>query len=334
MNGTFRYILGPDDEGRRLDRVLRIAFKDVPLSALHRALRKGKILTNGRKEGAGYRCREGDVVEGFLDYEPGYEPGPAPEGFSAPSSRRPSGDDLSRIILLEAKDLLFLNKPQGTLVHDGEESLEAAAKGYLKAKTMDSVAFSPGPLHRLDRNTSGIVAFSRSIVGARVFSRALREKRIVKTYVALFEGQIAGTQRWQDTLTRQETTRRTFAAQEGEPHEGRRADQPATAIVRPIIARRAFTLATVELETGRTHQIRAQAAIHGHPLSGDVKYGGGRSEKPFYLHAWKLKFLDRLFDDIPDEITAPVPGYFLDIIESVFLIDKKEVYSLMRQSDF
>ncbi len=329
MDDSFRTVLGPDDEGRRLDRILRIALRTVPLSAIHRSLRKGSIRVNGLKKAPDYRCREGDVLEGSLTSFPGLPSRLPIAAGSAPPPVRLTPP----LLLLETRDLIFINKPLGMLVHGGAESLEAIVKNHLAAKIEDSLSFSPGPLHRLDRNTSGIVTFPGSMAGARDFSAALRGGDVQKTYIALFSGLLPGLARWQDQMRRDRVSRTSHAGDR--PEGGGRGDEigEARTTVAPLLFNESATLAAVTLETGRTHQIRAQAAHHGHPLLGDSKYGGGREGGgyPYYLHAWKLEFGKKLFADLPPVVRAPLPEYFQKMIETIFAAEANRVYSTLRQ---
>lgn len=328
MSDSFKSVLGPDDEGRRLDRILRIAFKAIPLSAIHKSLRKGNIRVNGMKKSPDYRCRSGDLIEGTL-YSSQVSISRLSPDETPLSAIRPLAPPL---LLLETKDLLFLNKPLGMLVHDGKESLEAVVKEYLTGKIKESLAFSPGPLHRLDRNTSGIITFPRSIAGARDFSAALKSGDIEKTYLAVLTGRMSRPAQWRDTMARNRTTHKSYvnSLPQGEEDFRDEIGEAVTNVV-PLLVNDSATLAAIILETGRTHQIRAQAAHHGHSLVGDTKYGGNKSNCPYYLHAWKLGFRKKFFSDLPDMISAPVPDYFQETVESIFAVEANEVYSVLRQ---
>lgn len=335
MYSSSKLLLGADDEDRRLDKVARRALKEVPLSAIHRAIRRGDIRINGQRKPPDYRCRAGDSLEySQLSATPAPEPQRASSERQAPSEGL--GSSLS--ILLETADLLFLNKQAGILAHDGTDSLDAMVRAYLSGKLPPSLSFAPGPLHRLDRNTSGVIAFSKSLSGAKAFSAALRKGFISKTYLGLLEGRIDDQQRWKDVISRDSAFHKSFIEDELRPSDLNGTDSPSGGGPRealtetiPILSDGTLTLAALRLRTGRTHQIRVQAAFHGHPLIGDVKYGGSRCEQSYYLHAACLSFEKPLFDDVPKEIFAPLPLYFLKAIQSRFLIGGKEVYSLLRQ---
>jgi 23S rRNA pseudouridine955/2504/2580 synthase len=323
-----------NDGGRRLDRVLRKALPELPLSLIHRLLREGKVLVEGRPEGGAFRVEPGQSIALPAGICPP-DGGPAEPG---PPVREP---DRGLRIIYESADLLALNKGAGVEVHGGGESLETLVRSYLKPPP--SLSFKPGPLHRLDKPTSGIVVFSASLEGARRFSALLREGRLRKEYLALVEGRVGGPGLWEDALVRVQA--RTVAGAGGKPartryrplawgewRPGAGAAQPGgeaaqgAGTARPGV----YTLLALELETGRTHQIRAQAALHGHPLGGDAKYGGkalppdlyparrGPGGPPaFLLHAWKL-FTPAEEALLPPSLEAPLPPYFRALLTKLF----------------
>jgi 23S rRNA pseudouridine955/2504/2580 synthase len=282
-----------DDHGRRLDRVLRKALPELPLSLIHRLLREGKVLVDRRPRDGGFRISAGEEIS-------------LPAGGGRAGEKREAGTAPALRIIYEDADFLVLNKEAGLPVHGGGDSLEALARAYLAAKLAPSLSFRPGPLHRLDRPTSGILVFSASLEGARRFSALLREGGIRKHYLALAEGCLEGPGIWEDRLLRDREDRRTVLSAEGKSARTRYS------ALRPAGGggTGAYTLLVLEPETGRTHQIRAQAAAHGHPLGGDSKYGGGplpgtRPGAPFLLHAWKLSC------PLHPPLEAPPPDYFL-----------------------
>ncbi|PKL05798.1 MAG: RluA family pseudouridine synthase [Spirochaetae bacterium HGW-Spirochaetae-9] len=329
MKAAFSQTVSADDEGRRLDRLLRIILKETALSALHKALRKGEIRVNGLRRKPDYRCLEGDRIE--------YSRGILPSTDSVPDSTGKHPVENSLSIVLETSDLLFINKPSGLLVHDGPGSLDAQVRAYLADRLEASLAFRPGPLHRLDRNTSGLITFSRSLAGAMAFSAALRRGAVRKTYLAIVEGRLESDECWRDSLSRDTELRRSFVdssrTSPDKPVEATEAKEAITDI-HPIASNGSITLAAIRLLTGRTHQIRAQGSHHGHPLLGDTKYGGTRCDQPYYLHAWKLSFDEQLFPDLPRELSAPFPPHFDKKILSSFSNPEKEVYLILRKFRF
>ena len=313
------FTAGPDDDERRLDRFLRKALPALPLSLLHRLLRTGRVLVDGKRGAAAERVRTGAVivVRGASGAE---TPGPdAARRDAAPASA--SAFALSP--LWESADLLALNKPAGIAVH-GPISLEDLARSYLAGKRPPSSSFRPGPLHRLDRPTTGVIVFSASLRGARFFSRLLQTRRIGKKYLAIAEGTMTEAEIWEEILVHEKERRKSRVANGPVPGtaEGGAAGKSAVTRAFPLVSGKGRTLLLVETGTGRTHQIRAQAAFHGRPLVGDRKYGGAFHAEGLFLHAAALEFPDFTAEEralCPETaallagktLAAPIPAAFL-----------------------
>jgi 23S rRNA pseudouridine955/2504/2580 synthase len=188
-----------------------------------------------------------------------------------------------------------------------------------------------------------VVVFSASLRGARYFSALLREGKIHKQYLALVEGRVEEPGLWEDQLLRDRETRTTSASTEGKPARTRFSPLTWRPAGTPRKPAGDYSLLVLEPETGRTHQIRAQAAAHGHPLGGDTKYGGRplppalfpaaargaerqgpvSPEPPaFLLHAWKLNPEPAPGDNeaVPPlpSLEAPLPDYFSAAIKTLF----------------
>lgn len=285
------------DAGRRLDRVLRKALPDAPLSALHALLRRGLVAIDEKKAVAGDRVYPGAriVLKGF---ERRIE-----------QARTERSVPLSDI-LFEGAGLLAVNKPAGLAVHGPDrDNLASRVRAYLDGRVSLSLSFTPGPLHRLDKPSSGVVVFGAESGAAREFSGLLRAGKIRKTYLAILEGRLERGIIWEDFLERDAARRKTFVTACG---------QRALTRVRPLAAGPSLTLAALEIETGRTHQIRAQAAYHGYPLWNDRKYGSGSGD--FFLHALSLETgeMPEVLRGFPRLLTAPLPVEFEKAAEKKF----------------
>jgi 23S rRNA pseudouridine955/2504/2580 synthase len=313
-----------DDNGRRLDRILRKALPDMPLSAIHSLLRKGRVLVDGVPGAGDLRVQSGAVIQIPVDEGDLRAPAPAP-------NRDPPNPGLD--VLWENEHFLVLNKRAGVAVHGPdrlsgqrsppEDSLETLARSYLAPKLPPSLSFKSGPLHRLDKPSSGIIVFSKSLEGARIFSALLRERRVRKTYLALLQGILDRDETWEDALVRDRKRGKSFAVPDRGAQTGE--DAPKAALTRAYpLARSAgagtagFTLARLEIDTGRTHQIRAQAAARGHPLAGDRKYGGDARQGGLLLHAWSLELPGDAPGGLPRRLEAPLPDYFRKRIAALF----------------
>lgn len=297
---------------------MRKCFSDMPLSAIHRAFRKGGVRINGEAKDPDYRCHEGErlqvrtaLVHG-QDAQPGRRTASRQESSAYP--------DISHAILLETEDLLFLNKPAGVLVHDGPESLEASVRHFLASRLAPSLSFLPGPLHRLDRNTSGVIAFSKSLRGAQAFSQALGAGRIHRSYLAVMEGDIGRSTQWEDRLGRDSASRTS--------NRGDEEDPLAITVIEPVACAGNLSLARLSLLTGRTHQIRVQASLHGHPLAGDKKYGSRTAQNTYFLHAECISFEEEPLPGLPSMVRAPLPSSFAAFVAGYFAFDQGVTSSL------
>jgi len=304
-----------DDENRRLDRILRKALPNLPLSAIHKMLRKGQIYIDGKPVPASFKPQAGSMLEipGLAAETPETSPD-ARIKVSSPRlqsiSRVPSLD-----ILFENEALMFINKKPGIPIH-GDDSLDRAVQSYLQPHLPPSLSFKPGPLHRLDQGTSGIIAFSKNLTGAQRFSEALREQRLEKWYITILQGYIRSPVQWKDLLIRDRDRGMSRIAVQTE------AGKEALTTVYPLFQTRypqnPATLVLIKLGTGRTHQIRAQAAGHGYPLLGDIRYKAKRKPHPWLLHAYALAGLDSLQLELPESIQAPLRDHQFALMERLF----------------
>ena len=322
-------ITGENDCGRRLDRVLRKALPDLPLALIHRLLRRGQVFVAGKAAKAQDRL-ESAVTISIPSLKNDQKPLKTPinstnympkKGFIEQKRDKNAKNLPSLEIIWEGSGLLAVNKQVGLVVH-GPESLDSMVQAYLEGKLSSSLSFRPGPLHRLDKPSSGIVIFSSSLDGARLFTSLLKERKVRKTYLAIVEGLVENEQIWEDELVRDKEKKKTFVKRCQAPFESRCQAPFLSAVtkVTPLAVKNGCSLIQAEIATGRTHQIRAQAAAHGFPLAGDVKYkkqsARNRERRnghhvEFFLHARRLEFLDYL-------IEAPEPEAFRKKAEEIF----------------
>ncbi len=290
------YSLSKDDDGRRIDRILRRFLPDMPLSGVYRLLRKGLVRVDGKRVSPEFKVSEGGEIQIADSLVSGSGAGFSREETLAPESR--DRDEYEEWILLETPDLLFINKPAGIPVH-GTGGLSELIPQSSSGK--ESLSFRTGPLHRLDLGTTGIIVFSRSLAGARWFSEAISTHEIGKLYLGIAEGRLPPESRWVDT-----------------DENGKRMETVATALATSGHAGVGYlTLVLFRILTGRKHQIRKQSSSNGHPLSRDRRYGG-HGAGDFYLHAWKLRLPESRPVSLPEEITAPLPGRFASRIAELF----------------
>jgi 23S rRNA pseudouridine955/2504/2580 synthase len=298
MNFITAATVQKDDDGKRADRIFRIVLGKMPLSRIYREIRSGFLRINGKRTKEDAKVSAGDTVDVaqiLMEFVQQSEPKKPAHTINK--------EAFKRRIVFEDEGILVINKKKGELVHsDGSSKrftpLDQLVREYLEGETPGSISFSPGPLHRLDRNTSGIIAFGKSASGAREFSNALQNRETRKCYIALLDGRLTKQERWEDHLSRDEKTNTTHVAKDGDL---------AITIATPFLISDGRTLAQVEIKTGRTHQIRCQAGYHHHPLTGDAKYHGSHNEAGYYLHSCCIIAGNRTITGEPgEEFTAAV----------------------------
>lgn len=294
---------------------------------MYAAIRKGLIRINGKRVELNYRTAVGDTLSIAASLLPAGKPllPPAavqthqnnlhrktPFGKTASQNNAPlaygrhdhaSGRQVRTTvdipILLQTIDLLIVNKPVGIPVHGGYsiDTLLSGAQGQFPDTRPTSVSgrdvpqslsFKPGPLHRLDKDTTGVLCFSRTLAGAQWFSQCLREKTVGKYYLGVVRG----------IMPSQLIT----ADDEG----GKTMTQCYSIEYNKDID---ASLMLFKLITGKKHQIRKHTMQKGHPLAGDRKYCGGKPLPGcthYLLHAWRLYFPALRPADIPAYIEAPM----------------------------
>src|SRR5438105_4897087 len=196
-------------------------------------------------------------------------------------------------ILYEDKQLLFINKPPNIIVQRAYDASEPVLLELAKAHAGNLFL-----MQRLDRGTSGVIFFSKLAEINSNLTRQFETKQIRKRYLALVEGQLAEKQLIDAPLAR------IGAISFGVRENGKRA----VTAVRPIRATRGGSLVAVDLQTGRTHQIRVHLAAIGHPIVGDWLYGTRNAERPM-LHAAELAMSHPLTRQ-PLRVVAPLPADF------------------------
>jgi 23S rRNA pseudouridine1911/1915/1917 synthase len=219
-------------------------------------------------------------------------------------------------ILYEDDDCLVVAKPAGLLTQAplGIDSLEFRIKRLLKERDTSAGDVYLGVPHRLDRPVSGAIVFAKNVRAARRISKQFENRWVNKTYWAAVEGDVAETEAtWTDHLKKIEGEPRTVVVDPTDP--GGRVAVLHYRVVRRMTRR---TLLEIELETGRTHQIRVQCASRGHPLLGDELYGSrerfgpwsdDERERLVALHARTLRFRHPARRE-EISVTAPLPEYW------------------------
>ncbi|AHH14312.1 RluA family pseudouridine synthase [Borrelia hermsii] len=292
-----------NDNGKRLDAVL-IKFLKFPKSKIMKHIRNGDILLNNLKVAFSHRVFKDDQI---------YLYKPLLQGLSLSQITVKDEDailkDVKRRIVYEDEDLLVINKRRGTLVHGDECSLGTLINSYLLDENLGSLSFKPSSVHRLDRNTSGLIIFAKNIDSARLLSKAFSSGIVTKKYLALLDGEIKKPLTYRNFLYRDRIARKTFVVNDG-------GKCNAITDVKPILVSKSSTLAEVSIRTGFTHQIRAQCAFNKHALINDKKYDSKFKKTNYFLHSFLIKFNQSLF--LRNEFFVEPSSDFLKQISNIF----------------
>lgn len=264
--------------GTRLDHLLVQSITEVSRARIISSIRTGLIRVDGEQRKASYKLKAGERVSGTL-----FEPPPlavTPEKLDFP-------------ILFEDSFLIVLSKPPGLVVHPGSgNTCGTLVNGLVHhcdaiAQVGDSIR--PGIVHRLDKDTSGVMLVAKDDLVHRQLVEAFKAREVEKEYIALVHGSLSRVEgRIVAPIGRHHVNRQKMAVQE---NSGKYAVSNWK-VVAEYGGR--YSKVRVKIETGRTHQIRVHMAHLGCPVAGDSLYGPNRNNKPFprqMLHAWKIAFI-------------------------------------------
>ncbi|MGN0144820.1 MAG: pseudouridine synthase [Clostridium sp.] len=284
--------IGSNEAGQRLDKFLRKLLKDVPLSAIFKALRKKDIRVNGKKQNEKYFLEEGDVVE--IKYIQTKKENKSAKFIKVDPKRMK--------ICFEDENVVIVEKWPGILVHsDSNDNKEATLTDYVLSYLNDKgsyvpeneVTFTPAACNRLDRNTSGMIMFGKTFEGLKCINEAIREDEVKKYYYTLAKGRVKGGLYEGYIVKNPETNISTVYDKEVKNSKKISMD------VKVVETNGAYSFLEINLITGRSHQIRAHLAHVGNPIIGDNKYGDKKLNSFFeskyglnyqYLYAYKLNF--------------------------------------------
>jgi 23S rRNA pseudouridine1911/1915/1917 synthase len=279
------FVIGADQGGIRLDAFLASQIENWSRARLQRLIENEDVLVNGKVAKPSYKLREADEIEVEL---------------VAPPTDVFTPENIPLDIVYEDDTVVVVNKQPGLVVHPAPGTPSgtlANALAFHFQKLPDVTGVRPGIVHRLDRDTSGLLVVAKTEAALENLSDQFRDRSVYKSYVALVHGRVvSNTGKIDQPLARDRSNRTRMAVVRG----GRNA----LTLYRVRRSFDRFTLLDVELKTGRTHQIRVHLAWIKHPVVGDETYGGGRDNtiqdprlraairglKRHFLHAEKLGF--------------------------------------------
>ena len=313
-----------NDANQRIDKYLKKLLVNAPNNFIYKMFRKKDIKVNGKKVDEKYILVNGDEVEMFL-YDDKFQE------FTEVKSIYQVTKTFS--VLYEDKHLLVVYKPAGLLVHeDANETVNTLTNqvlSYLASKNELELSrentFMPGPVHRLDRNTSGIVIFGKTLAALQNLNEMIKQRHCIeKSYLTICQGQLKQKRVLKGYVVKLEDQAQVKLVKKDHP-----GALSMETIVKPLRSNPNFSLVEVTLVTGRMHQIRIHLSSIGHPVIGDRKYGDFELNKEVkkafglnnqLLHAYKIKFVKTfgVLNYLQDkEIICPVPPLFEKIEKSL-----------------
>lgn len=288
----------------RADIFISENLEDVTRSAVKKLFTSGLVLINGKPSKPSQSVTAGDTAEVTL-----------PEAVEL--CAKP--EDIPIDIVYEDNDVAVINKPQGMTVHAGNGNTDGTLVNALLFR-LDSLSgingvIRPGIVHRIDKDTSGLLVVAKNDAAHLSLSKQIEEKSCKRTYIALLEGNLKEDSGTVTTYIGRDPSDRIKMAVVP-PEKGKIAITDYTVIKR---YRENFTLCRFDLQTGRTHQIRVHAKHLGHPVVGDPVYGVKKQKfnlQGQLLHAWKLKFTHPKTGE-EMEFEAPLPDYFNKVLNKL-----------------
>ena len=307
-----------DNDGSRLDRWVKRFLPDVPHSMLNRMLRKGQMRVNGKKVEANHRLKKGDeiIIKGGLlgEWETnkdgtGKKKRSRPRNENENAEKAPEEElvkEFEKLIIFENNDYVIINKPPG-LASQGGSGIKISVDDMIGA-----VSERYKLIHRLDKDTSGVLAIAKKTTAAQQFSKLLQGKEVTKIYWALVRG-IPPKQKGVIKLSLAKRGERMEKVEVDEA-DGKRSVTEYT-----VLERLAKEMSWLELSpiTGRTHQLRVHCAAIGCPIIGDGKYGGAEAfdkglANKLHLHARRL-----VVKQLGIDVTAKLPPHMKQIEPNV-----------------
>jgi 23S rRNA pseudouridine955/2504/2580 synthase len=309
--GVRQVEIGPERDGQRIDNALVTMLKGVPKSMIYRLLRTGQVRVNGKRAKPDTRLAAGDTLR-----IPPVRVAERPEG------RAPATGQLNQVVdalIFEDKHFLVIDKPAGVASHGGSGVSHGAIELLRASRPQEHLEL----VHRLDRDTSGVLVFAKTRSGLTGLQEEIRAGRVTKQYLCLMLGHPSKAKFDVNAPLLKSVL-------QGGERMVRVADngKPSLTFFREMEQYPSARLMQATLGTGRTHQIRVHAAHIGHPLAGDPKYGDREMNKRFremglqrmFLHASHMSFE---LEDRAYSFSTPLPDDLKDFLDVLSVKGKR-----------
>ena len=301
MKKIFDLVVTKEDENIRIDKYISSKI-DFSRMTIQRMIENGNVLVNGKKVKVSYKVIQNDEIK--IEEEEKKESHLQPENIPLD-------------IIYEDDDIVVVNKQKGLVVHPGNGNPDGTLVNAIMAHCKDSLSgvggeLRPGIVHRIDKDTSGLIIIAKNDEAHMNLSKQIKEHKIKKTYLALVRGRIREKEATINMpIGRCKNDRIKMAVS--------RDGKEAVTHFKVLKKYEKYTYIEVNIETGRTHQIRVHMSHIGYPLVGDSVYSNGKN--PFgvegqMLHSYKLEFTHPKTGQTM-ELTAPLPDYFEKIINEL-----------------
>jgi len=329
----FKFTISNEESGQRLDKFLSENIIEMTRNALVKQIEQQNISVNGKPSNKKYIVKTGDIIEAYI---------PDPVAYEV------SAENIPLKIIYEDDDLLIIDKPKGMTVHPGPGNYSGTLVNALMYHCGNSLSgingvMRPGIVHRIDKNTSGLLVAAKTDFAHNSLAVQLKEHKLCRKYIAVVKGNIkqnegtvcapvgrSSRDRKKMAVTDKNSKRavthykvlerfggHTRRVTSG-PLPAQNADERTSFLSVSELADNYFTLIECQLETGRTHQIRVHMAYIGHPIAGDDVYGAvvGKAEKELCgqcLHAKELHLTHPRTQENKAFI-SDMPDYFSDFL--------------------
>ena len=297
-----KYKIGEENVNYRIDKLVPILNENITRMLAQKLLDEGKILVNDKKEKPSYKVKVNDIIS--IEIPEAQETEIIPE-------------DIPLDVLYEDDYIIVVNKAKGMVVHPANGNYTGTLVNALLYRCKDSLSGiggekRPGIVHRLDKDTSGVLMVAKCDKAHINLSDQIKEHKVKKTYIALVKGIVKDNEATIDMpIGRSKKDRKKMDIDKN--------GKNAITHFKVLKRYQGYTLLKVNIETGRTHQIRVHLSTIGYPIVGDMVYSTGKNEfnvEGQMLHAWRIEFTHPITEEKMN-IEAPLPQYFEDVLKKL-----------------